>query len=227
MSDITVLIVEDDIKISEIHKMFVQKVEGFSLCGIANSISDAEKMIDILQPDLLLLDLYFPEGSGMELLREIRASSKSLDVILITAAQEMKALQDALHGGVYDYIVKPVIFERFEESLLQYKSHQQKIINSDSFDQKDIDGYFRSQKSTVDYADNIPKGIDPITLKKLKKRLKEAELNGMSAEEVGELVGTSRSTARRYLEYLISIDYLYADQVYGTVGRPERKYFMK
>lgn len=227
MSDISVLIVEDDVKISEIHNMFVQKLDGFKVCGIANSIPDGEKMIDILKPDLILLDLYFPEGNGFELLRETRALNMDVDVILITAAQEMKALQEALHGGVFDYIVKPVVFDRFEESMQRYKTHKRKLVTTDTFEQKDIDGYFKREGVVKEYNEDVPKGVDPLTLKKIKKALREAEKTGMSAEEVGELIGASRSTARRYLEYLISVDYLYADQVYGTVGRPERKYFTK
>jgi response regulator of citrate/malate metabolism len=48
---------------------------------------------------------------------------------------------------------------------------------------------------------------------------------GFSAEEVGELIGASRSTARRYLEYMTTTGEVYADVVYGSVGRPERHYF--
>lgn len=46
-----------------------------------------------------------------------------------------------------------------------------------------------------------------------------------SAEEVAAQVGVSRSTARRYLEYLISEGFLFAELIYGVVGRPERRYF--
>jgi two-component system CitB family response regulator/two-component system response regulator DcuR len=52
-----------------------------------------------------------------------------------------------------------------------------------------------------------------------------ADTAGRSAEDVGELIGISRSTARRYLEYLIAEGMLYAEAVYGSVGRPERRYF--
>ena len=42
---------------------------------------------------------------------------------------------------------------------------------------------------------------------------------------MADLIGISRSTSRRYLEFLISEGTLYADAVYGSVGRPERRYF--
>ena len=50
--------------------------------------------------------------------------------------------------------------------------------------------------------------------------------DGLSAEEVGTLIGASRSTARRYLEHLVSVGLLKADVIYGSLGRPERKYFL-
>ncbi len=59
---IRVLIVEDDERISELHQRFVQKLPAFEVIGIANRIADAREMIEILQPDLILLDLFFPEG---------------------------------------------------------------------------------------------------------------------------------------------------------------------
>lgn len=226
MEDINVLIVEDDVKISEIHRMFTQKLSGFNVCGIANSLDDAEQMISILEPDLILLDLFFPEGNGLDLLRKTRARNQQVDVILITAAKEIKSLQEALHGGAFDYIVKPVVFDRFQEALERYQEHRQKLKTISQLEQQDIDTYFRKDNIQHELPNNMPKGIDPLTLKKIKDVFQSENAAGLSAEQVGEKVGASRSTARRYLEYLISLNVLYADQDYGTVGRPERKYFL-
>ncbi len=105
-----VLIVEDDMRISELHQRFVEKLPDFEVVGIANSIADATDMVEVLQPDLVLLDLFFPVGNGMDLLKQLRNSEQPCDVILITAAREMSSLQEALHRGVFDYIIKPVFF---------------------------------------------------------------------------------------------------------------------
>jgi response regulator of citrate/malate metabolism len=48
---------------------------------------------------------------------------------------------------------------------------------------------------------------------------------GLSAEETGASIGVSRTTARRYVEYLVWGGYLTADLVYRKIGRPEREYF--
>jgi two-component system CitB family response regulator len=72
----------------------------------------------------------------------------------------------------------------------------------------------------------VPKGIDPITLEKVKQSLCD-DPGGKTAEEMGQAIGASRSTARRYLEYLVSIGVATADVRYGTIGRPERRYQME
>jgi len=223
MKKIRVLIVEDDIKISELHKRFTEKVEGFSVEGIANTIQDALDMADILEPDLVLLDLFFPEGNGMQFLWDVRKTGKSIDIILITAAKEAHSVQEALRGGAFDYIVKPVIFDRFKTALEKYREYRIELEQNPIFEQANIDHLIRSHSSENYEESGLPKGIDPITLKKI-YTVFEDRGEGVSADEVGKKIGASRNTARRYLEYLVSVGYLFADIDYGAVGRPERKF---
>ena len=100
MDNLSVVIAEDDSKISEIQTRFIEKIDGFEVVGIANTIAESEEMIDVFQPDLVLLDVYFPDGSGVDLLWKIRRLYKNTDVIFITAAKEVAVLQDAIRGGV-------------------------------------------------------------------------------------------------------------------------------
>lgn len=222
---IRVLIVEDDQRISDLHQRFVQKLPAFEVVGIANRLEDAAEMIEILQPDLVLLDLFFPEGSGMDLLRRVRAGAQPCDVILITAAREIASLQEALRGGVFDYIIKPVFFPRFQEALNNFQNYFQQSRQGGTLEQKDIDRLLHAQvASENDGSGAIPKGIDPLTLGKVRKVFDDPAITDLNAEEVGKAVGISRSTARRYLEFLTSEGFLQADLIYGVVGRPERRY---
>jgi response regulator of citrate/malate metabolism len=112
-----VLIADDDPRITEIHYHYVRKFEGFEVIGLSNTLEDTKLQIEVMEPQLLLLDIYFPDGSGIELLKEIRLRSQALDIIPITAAKEVRLLQEALRGGVFDYILKPVVFSRFEQTF--------------------------------------------------------------------------------------------------------------
>ncbi|MBN2791438.1 MAG: response regulator [Desulfuromonadales bacterium] len=222
---ISVLIVEDDPKIAEIHRHFTEKVAGFSVCGIAGSLEDAEKMSQLLEPDLILLDLYFPEGLGTEILWTLRTRRQATDVILITAAKELEPLQEAMRGGVFDYILKPVMFPRFQEALERFRTHRHQLQTESALNQQDIDRLLHPYKDSSPGEPRYPKGIDPLTLKNIRTVFAQPHPDGLSAEEVSQQIGASRTTARRYLEYLTANGQLTAALIYGAVGRPERKYF--
>lgn len=223
---IRVLIVEDDARISELHRRFTERMDGFEVVGIANTLADAEEMTEVLAPDLVLLDLFFPEGNGLELLRRLRAGAIPIDVILITAAREMTALKEALRGGVFDYIVKPVFLPRFQEALHKYHDYFVSTRAGGTLDQREVDRLLRPQSRPQSEVLQTPKGIDPLTLRKVRQAFIDSGSTS-SAEEVAAQVGVSRSTARRYLEYLVSEGFLAAELIYGVVGRPERRYFRR
>jgi two-component system CitB family response regulator/two-component system response regulator DcuR len=228
MPELRVLIVEDDPRIAELHTRLVAKVEGFSVVGTALNCAEAREMAEVLEPDLLLLDLYLPDGNGMDLLHELRARGQAVDVILITAAREVNAVQQALRNGAFDYLVKPVMFPRFEEALHNFATHHSTLSRGDKLEQRDIDRLLHPPSGTGESQEDmprVPKGIDLITLNKIRQVFATYTSAGFSAEEVGELIGASRSTARRYLEYMTTTGEVYADVVYGSVGRPERHYF--
>jgi len=230
MRQISIVIAEDDQKIAEIQRRFIERIEGFEVLGIAHSTLDAKDLVEVLEPDLLLLDIHFPEGNGLELLREIRSSQSATDVILITAAKDVNSLTEALHSGVFDYILKPLVFDRLQSALLNYSEHSQKIqlLESQSqtgLDQSAVDQLLprSKQPAKTSKVNSLPKGIDPLTLEKIRNIFANSDA-GHTAEQMGELVGSSRTTARRYLEFLVSNSELSADVSYGSVGRPERLY---
>ncbi|MCP4295000.1 MAG: response regulator [Proteobacteria bacterium] len=225
MDAIQTFIVEDDLKIAEIQRLFTEKIDGFSVSGISQSVVEAEEMIEILQPDLVLLDIYFPDGNGIDLLWKIRSKYKDTDIILITAAKEIKIVQEAIRGGVFDYIIKPVIFSRFQNTLNKFLDYRKKISNIQTVDQRNLDELLHPEdKEIIPHSENMPKGIDPITLVKITKEMELVIENAVSAEQVALQVGVSRTTARRYLEYLVATGVISADLSYGAVGRPERTY---
>lgn len=224
--ELKVLIVEDDPKIAEIHRHFTEKVDHFAVCGIAGTLEDAEKMSSVFKPDLILLDLYFPEGLGTEILWKIRARQQATDIILITAAKELDPLQEAMRGGAFDYILKPVMFPRFKEALERFYQHRSRMANNATLDQHKVDRLLHPYKDLNPGEPEYPKGIDPLTLKKISTVFKQHHPDGFSAEEVGQQIGASRTTARRYLEYLTANGQVSAELIYGAVGRPERKYFL-
>lgn len=225
---IEVLIIEDDVKIAEINRRFIEKVDGFHVVGIATDDVQAKEQLDILQPNLVLLDVYFPGSNGLDMLSYIRQHFRDTDVIMITAAKEAEAIREAVRSGAFDYIMKPLVFNRLQETLQRYLDfHRElnRLHHSGSINQSDVDRLIsgtgkKDSRSEISY---LPKGIDKLTLVKIVQAISTAA-NGMSADQIAKEIGVSRSTGRRYLEHLVSSGEVFADLTYGVVGRPERVY---
>jgi two-component system CitB family response regulator len=225
MKQVDVLIVEDDVRIIEINRRFLDKLEGFHVIATATNGEQAKEMLACTRPNLVLLDVYLPDMLGTELVWHIRQHHRNVDIIMITAAKEIEMVQEALRGGVYDYIVKPLVFERFRERMESYREHFFRTSQAGKVDQEEIDRMLsRRLPANKPREAAMPKGIDSLTLEKVLEAIRQADDSGLSAEEVGKAIGTSRTTARRYLEYLVDVGQARAQLVYGTVGRPERKY---
>ncbi|KEO84006.1 response regulator [Tumebacillus flagellatus] len=220
-----VLIIEDDLRIAEINRRFVEKVPGYQVIGIAADGLQAKEQLEVLQPDLVLLDIFFPDMNGLELLRYIKEHHRTTDVIMITASKEVETVQDALRSGVFDFIVKPLVFERFQKTLVRFQDYRQKVDRLKKergpIGQEEIDGLIHSAGEKKE--SYLPKGIDTLTLEKITAVISQEHV-GLTAEAVGRQIGVSRSTARRYLEFLVSKEEVIADLSYGDVGRPERVY---
>ena len=225
MDNLSVVIAEDDPKIAEIQSRFIDKIEGFEVVGIGNSIAESEEIIDVFQPDLVLLDVFFPDGNGVDLMWKIRRLYKNIDVIFITAAKEVETLQEAIRGGAFDYVLKPMTFSRFQSTLNKFFVHRHKLEKITSLDQTEVDQIIHPAQDSVHTDVRIPKSINPLTLEKVEEEVSKLDRDGVNAEAMGLQIGISRTTARRYLEFLVSKGKVKPSLVYGSVGRPERLYF--
>ena len=223
---IKVLIAEDDFRSAAIHETYIQKIQGFQVAGKAKSANDMWEALQKEQVDLILLDVYMPDELGTNLLPLLRERYPEVDVIIITAATETMLLRDALHYGVVHYLIKPVTAQKFTQVLTEYKEKKDLINSKDEVNQTMIDLFFgHMQEEPKQKGDrDLPTGINSLTLDKV-KTLMASENSGITAEELGEKMGVSRTTARRYVEYLVTTGECRAELAYGIIGRPERRYY--
>ena len=224
MGKIKAVIAEDDFRIADIHEKFLEKFEEIDVIGKSLNGEETLKILKESNPDLLILDVYMPDKLGTELLPIIREQFPKVSIIMVTAATDKAFLEKALGYGVDYYLIKPVNRDRFEQVIGEYIRKHSLLNSRQEVDQGYVDLLF--EKNKIDKAGNagLPKGIDEITLGKVKNVLL-VKNSGLSADEVGKEIGASRITARRYLEYLASVQAAKTEVVYGIVGRPERKYY--
>ncbi|MEK7863818.1 MAG: response regulator [Chloroflexota bacterium] len=217
------LIVEDDFRVAEVHRGFLERLPSFSVIGVAHTAAEALAMATRERPDLVLLDIYLPDRSGLDVLRELRASDRTAtDVIAITAANDVDTLRAALQGGVVHYLVKPFQFNAFREKLESYAALRSRLGSIREVDQDEIDALYALLRSRSP-APELPKGLSPATLALVARSLRESDRD-LSAHEVAEATGMSRVTSRRYLDHLARSGLVDVAMRYGSAGRPEHRY---
>lgn len=218
---IEVLIVDDDFMVARIHTGFVERTPGFTVSGVAKTGGEALEMAARLQPDLVLLDVYLPDISGLDLLSDLREAAPEVDVLVISAAREADTVRRALRGGIVHYLMKPFSYDdlrvRLEHYQLAYAA-----MEGEHTEQADIDRVFNITPS----GRPLPKGFSAETLKLVEEALRglAPEASDISAAEAASLLGVSRVSARRYLEHLTEKGRAEVSLRYGEVGRPERRY---
>jgi response regulator of citrate/malate metabolism len=220
---IGVLVVDDDFMVGRVHSGYVGRVPGFKVVGVARTGQEALDMIDSLHPDLVLLDIYLPDFSGVEVLRRLRASGDPVDVLVITAARDVDTVRASVHGGVVHYLIKPFTYAALRERLERYAEARRRIEGLDEAVQDDVDGVLNLLHGGTAAAARLPKGLSAATCELVASVLREAG-SDLSAAEAAERAGLSRVSTRRYLEWLASAGQVQLRMRYGTAGRPEHRY---
>lgn len=219
---IRTVVVDDDFRVAALHKAYTEQVPGFVVVAVAGSGAEALEAVAEAAPDLVLLDIYLPDMSGLDVLRILRERGGSaLDVIAITAARDVETLRSAMQGGVLHYLIKPFRFNAFHEKLQSYAALRSKMAKLSEAGQDDVDRLYRILWSGQD--EDLPKGLSRPTLDLVGKALAESD-SGLTAAEVGRRAGLSRVTARRYLDHLCRLGRVEVAVRYGSPGRPEHRY---
>ena len=125
---IRVLVVDDDFHVAHAHALSVARVPGFAVVGEAHTGAEALGLVTSAEPDLLLLDMYLPDFSGLELVRQLAASGERVpDFLLVTAARDIEAVRTAMQLGAFYYLVKPFSFATLNEQLESYRAWVQRL----------------------------------------------------------------------------------------------------
>lgn len=219
---IRTLIVEDDYHVATIHAAYVRRVRGFEVAGHASTLATARAEIARVRPDLVLLDLYLPDGHGLDLLRETLEQAERPDVLVITAARDMASVRAAMRLGTVHYLVKPFRYAQLEERLTTYRNLHQRLAQATTggvAEQDDVDALYGLLRGPAP----LPKGQSAPTMARIRELLRAAG-DELSAADIASRIGISRSTAQRYLVELSRQGAVELRLHYGAAGRPEHRY---
>ncbi|MFD9795041.1 response regulator [Streptomyces sp. NPDC059070] len=218
-SPIRVLVIEDDPVAADAHQLYVGRVPGFAVAGVAHSRAEALRLLDRVGIDLLLLDLYLPDGHGLQLVRSLRAAGHGADVIAVTSARDLTMVREGVSLGVVQYVLKPFTFATLRDRLVRYAEFR--ATAGEASGQEEVDRALSALRAPQPAA--LPKGLSAPTLQAVTRTLR-ASAAGVTATEAAEAVGISRITARRYLEHLVTTGRAGRTPQYGQIGRPELQY---
>ena len=219
---LTILIVEDETPLAEMHAEFIRHFPGCATVWLAGNLAQAREMITRFKPTLILLDNYLPDGKGITLLHELSQARFTGGVVFTTAASDMDTVSDAVRCWVFDYLVKPIAYERLGQTLVRFQQRMAMVSANASASQRQIDEMFNAYARGKP-KEALPPGIDALTLAKVQQLFADPQARH-TAETVADELKLSRTTARRYLEFAASRQQIVAEIIYGKVGRPQRTY---
>ena len=160
-----VLIVEDDPMVALINKRYLEQITGVKTFGPVMYEKEIISSLEENKIDLILMDVFLPEKSGIDILKVIREKNIFTDVIMITAANSSDEIKKAFAYGVVDYLVKPFEFERFKESINKYKIKNNLLLNDEILTQNDIDNLIMN--NSLGNQVKLPKGLNEKTLNRV------------------------------------------------------------
>lgn len=215
---IRTLVVDDDFRVADLHARFVRSVRDFEVVGVAHTAAAALASARSLRPDLVLLDLYLPDRTGLEIVPEL-----ACDVIMLTAANDAGSVRAALGHGVVNYLAKPFGAQDLAQRLTAYARYRRHLGADRSLEQVEIDRAVLLLHEGDRHAAGARKGRSAHTAERIEQALRDAA-QPISAADIASLLGVSRATAQRYLSDLVDAGRAGMSLRYGSAGRPEHRY---
>lgn len=188
------------------------------MAATVNTLSAARKAAADNAIDLALVDVYLPDGSGVDLVRELRC-----DAFVLTAATEAETIRSALSAGALSYLVKPFTHADLAARLAGYARYR-RILAAPNLGAHEVDAALDALRPRA--AVSQPAAAAGSPTKQLVLQALRASVKPMSSGEVSTAVGISRATAQRYLATLASTGEVTMRLRYGTTGRPEQEFLV-
>ncbi len=213
----TVLVLDDDFYVGQLHCRYVNEVPGFRALEPVRDLRTARTVLADEEVDLLLADYVLPDGNGVELVRETE-----VDAAVLSAVADPHIVRSALRAGALTYIVKPFEADALQGFLRRY-SRYRRYWERDKVDQPGLERLLRSLHDVASAGSGPARGAGSSTTGRILSALESAS-GPITAVEVAEAVGTSRATAQRHLAKLAESRAVTVTLQYGSTGRPEHLY---
>ncbi|MGZ8178659.1 response regulator [Williamsia sp. SKLECPSW1] len=213
---IRVLVVDDDFRVAALHASIVDAVIGFETVARAGTVAQAKAAAEENgHVDLALVDVHLPDGSGIELIRDLRC-----DAFVVTAEDSATALRHAVTAGAMGYLIKPFENTELARRLAGYAQYR-RLVEVTRLSQSQVDAALAAVRGERQQA---ARASEVSQTEKAILAAVSAHDGPMVADQIAEAVGISPPTARRHLAGLVADGRLEMALRYGTTGRPKQEY---
>ena len=184
--DITVMIVDDHEVVRRGIAELVDRAEGMTVVTEASSVADAVRRADLVRPQIVLVDLQLPDGTGIELLRALRERLPEARAIVLTSFDDDDALAAALDEGAAAYLLKSVRGAEITEVIRAVAAGRVLL------DQRTVTRHKARHDDPTD-------GLTPSEL-----RVVELIGEGMSNREIAERLGVVEKTVKNHITSVLA-----------------------
>ena len=191
---VKVVIAEDHTILREGLKALLGSDPDLEVCGEADNGKDAIKLVQRLNPDIVLMDLSMPRIHGLEAIREIRKTNPTTKILVLTVHDDEEYISATLRSGASGYVLKN---DSYNELLSSIKTVLRgKPYLSPAISQTIIQGYLDGKKS-----DDVRTGYETLTARERETLKLIAE--GVRNKDIAEFMGISSKTAEKHRSNLM------------------------
>jgi len=218
------LVVCDSQPMTQMIEEYTERLKCFSHLKTVGEFNLAIQALNKYAFDYIILILSHPKEANLDLLQFVRTESISAEVIMISSVSRVEYIRKAFSFGICDYIIKPVSFDRFKQSIRRATTKANYLDGFKYLSQSEVDHYIALGDGSGPIDLTEKKGVSALTLKKIEAMISK-ESRPFTAGALAKKAGLSRITVRRYLENMLEEGLLSADYIYGEIGRPQKVYF--
>lgn len=153
--------------------------------------ADAVRAVTLHDPDILLIDLVFPQGSGLDAAREVVARHPRTKIVLLTGSRTPDTLVEALHVGVAGFLPKDLDVPEIAAALAEVAEGRTAVD--------------RALLRQVNQAAQVPRQRGPEDVLTARERSVAAMLvDGLNTDEIMKRLGVSQSTVRTHVQSILT-----------------------
>ncbi len=164
----------------------VDRAEGLEVVAEAGNVADAVRRADLVIPDVILVDLQLPDGTGIDIIRQLREVQPSIRPIVLTSFDDDSALAEALEVGALAYVLKTVRGAEITEVIRAVADGRVLL------DERTV------TKRRADHADPTA------DLTPSERRVLNLIGDGLSNREIGDRLGVAEKTVKNHITSLLA-----------------------